>query len=273
MTAFVLKIMLAVSVICGNAAVVFVDGEKLPGLYTILRMISMMAVPFAAFMMVEGFYHTKSRKKYFLRLFSFGLIAEIPFLLSSSVGLQRIADGIKTHIDANAELNADNLRKLLESSEGAKKYYQDLYLVTGRYAIDGLLTLSMALLMIILIDKVREKYFGIKKFAFVSLSTLVIMGTLAVTIIFPFENPLEIVFFVAVFYYLRGNRPAISLMSLLMVICFYSKFGVELACGTVTAALIVQSYNGKQGSNKFKYVFYCIYPLQFLILFVIKHYM
>ena len=272
MTTFILKIILVVSIVCGNVAVIFIDGEKLTEIYTLFRMFSMMAVPIAAFLLVEGFHNTKNRKKYFLRIFITGLVAEIPFLVSSSVGLQRIADGIKRHVDAEGKLTADNLNELLKVSDTTRQYYQDLYFVTGRYAIDGLLTLAVAFLMIVMIDKLREKYFGIKQLAFYSLSTLVILGALAICVVLPFENPMEIIFFVLVFYYLRGNKPSTAIMTLLMVLCFYTRYGIMMASGTVLAVLLIQTYNGKQGSAKYKYVFYAVYPLQFLILFGIRYY-
>ena len=244
----------------------FADGEKVLFLYTFLRMISMMAVPLAAFLLVEGFHNTKDRKRYAVRLFCAGLVAEVPFIWTSGLGLQKILDGIKLHVGQDAEFNADNYKLLIESSKDAKQYYQDLYFACGRYAIDGLLTLAVAFGMLVLLDKLRAKYFGIKQPVFVALSTLVILGTLVLTIIIPFENPIEIVFFVVVFYFLRGNKPALSIMTLLMVLCFYTRYGVLIASGAVAAMLMVQAYNGKQGNTKFKYAFYVAYPLQFIIL-------
>ena len=266
MTIFALKLILAASIICGNAAVIFVDGEKYLYLYAFLRMLSMMAVPIAAFLLVEGFYKTKNKKQYFARLFCTGLIAEIPFIWASGIGLKRLMDGMEAHLGKDIEFNSDNFNKLLEVSDVTKQYYKDLYYACGRYAIDGLLTLAVSFGMIVLIDKLRAKYFGVKQFMFVALSTLVIIGTLLVTCILPFENPIEIIFFVAVFYYLRGNKPGLSIMTLLMVLCFYTKYGVLIASGAVTAVLIIQAYKGKQGETKFKYAFYAAYPLQFIIM-------
>lgn len=46
-----------------------------------MRIIGRIAMPLFVFMLVEGFVHTSSRKKYFLRILLTALIAEIPFFL------------------------------------------------------------------------------------------------------------------------------------------------------------------------------------------------
>lgn len=48
-------------------------------IYNVLRNIGRFAFPVFAFMLVEGFYHTKSRWKYGRNLLLFALISEIPF--------------------------------------------------------------------------------------------------------------------------------------------------------------------------------------------------
>ncbi len=55
--------------------------------YSILNQLGRLAFPIFAFMIAEGFYHTKNAKKYLLRMFIFALISEIPFnlMVGSSV--------------------------------------------------------------------------------------------------------------------------------------------------------------------------------------------
>lgn len=55
--------------------------------HDLLRCVGRIAFPIFAFMTVEGYFHTRSLKKYMLRLFIFALISEIPFNLMVGGGL------------------------------------------------------------------------------------------------------------------------------------------------------------------------------------------
>ena len=49
--------------------------------YTLMRMFGRIAFPLFAFLIVEGFIHTSSRKRYGIRLLAFAIISEIPWNL------------------------------------------------------------------------------------------------------------------------------------------------------------------------------------------------
>src|SRR5690554_5628220 len=80
MSTFALKIIAIITMLVDHAAVVFIPSDT--WLHLIGRIIGRLSFPIFAFLLVEGFFHTKNIKKYLTRLGVFALISEIPFDLA-----------------------------------------------------------------------------------------------------------------------------------------------------------------------------------------------
>ncbi len=79
MSSFVLKLIAIITM--------FIDhiGYAIFGNFSFFNYIGRIAFPIFAFQISEGYLHSKNLKKYFLRLFIFALISQIPFMLFSKL--------------------------------------------------------------------------------------------------------------------------------------------------------------------------------------------
>lgn len=80
-----LKLIAVISMLIDHTSAVIL--EQIPGLENpafFMRIIGRLAFPIYCFLLIEGFYHTRSRAKYAGRLFLFALISEVPFDLAFS---------------------------------------------------------------------------------------------------------------------------------------------------------------------------------------------
>lgn len=68
-----LKLLALITMIIDHTGAIFFGGQD------IYRIIGRLSFPIYCFLLVEGFFHTKSREKYAVRLFIFALISELPF--------------------------------------------------------------------------------------------------------------------------------------------------------------------------------------------------
>lgn len=268
MTSFAIRIIILISCTLSNVALLLVDGTTNYTLYSLMRSMGQIALPLACFLLVEGFFRTSSRRFYFIRLFAFATAAFMPFWYMSLEGVKIVEEAIHTYLGADAVFSLDSIKQLQPLvSEEAFAYYYDLYLYTATSAVNGMMTLSMNLLMLNILNIIYEKYFGKKKAPYIILTTLTMLGTIFVMVFIPFEEPILITLLVSMFYFLRGNKPAISVMMLLAILTFYTGISLAYAIGAAIAVLIIFAYNGKEGPKKFRYVFYAYYPLHMLVLY------
>ena len=216
-----------------------------------LYIIGRLAFPIFAFMIVEGFFRTKNRKKYLIRIFIFAIISEIPFNFFSSLAIREVIilfypynNVLWTFLIALCGLS------LLEKIEKSKKLNKIIKFV-------GKITISFITIMIA--NFIKTDYLG--------------YGVITVLI----------------FYFFRErNYRNIFFQSLLIIILnvfimpgyefpfyfFGNEVFIKVQIFAIFSLAIIWLYNGKQGiHNKFiKYMFYFFYPLHLLLIVAIYLY-
>ncbi|MBU5314920.1 conjugal transfer protein TraX [Clostridium bornimense] len=73
-----LKYIAVIAMIIDHIAMCFISISN--PLYGIFRFIGRITAPIMCYFLVEGFQHTSSKKKYFIRLFVFALISQVPYV-------------------------------------------------------------------------------------------------------------------------------------------------------------------------------------------------
>lgn len=204
---------------------------------SLMNLIGRIAFPIFAFQISEGYLHTKNLKKYFLRLFLFALISQIPFMLFYSL----YTDGLTLNIfftlfigllaiflyDKITHFSFQSIK-----SEKIKSFF--------RYLLGFLIVFLLGVLA--QIYHLDYGFFGI-------------------AIIFLF--------------YLFRNHKLIMVISFILA-CIL-KYGIDyldtfnllyigLTIFTILPIVFICLYNKKQGP-KVKYLLYLFYPVHLLILY------
>ena len=207
--------------------------------------------PIFAFMIVEGFFRTKNRKKYLIRIFIFAIISEIPFNLFSSLAMRKVTmlfypynNVLWTFLIALCGLN------LLEEIENFKNLDK---------VIRFLEKITISFISIMMAYLIKSDYLG--------------YGVITVFIFYFFrEKNYRNIFFQTI---------SIIILNIFIMPDYefpFNFFGKEIFIKVQIFAIfslpIIWLYNGKQGiyNNFIKYMFYFFYPLHLLLIVAIYLY-
>lgn len=216
-----------------------------------LYIIGRLAFPIFAFMIVEGFFRTKNRKKYLIRIFFFAIISEIPFNLFSSLAIREVImlfypynNVLWTFLIALCGLN------LLEEIENFKNLDK---------VIRFLEKITISFISIMMAYLIKSDYLG--------------YGVITVFIFYFFrEKNYRNIFFQTI---------SIIILNIFIMPDYefpFNFFGKEIFIKVQIFAIfslpIIWLYNGKQGihNNFIKYMFYFFYPLHLLLIVAIYLY-
>ena len=267
------------------------------GTYDLCRSIGRIAFPIYCFLLVEGFLQTRSVARYARNLFLFALISEIPFNLAlygkwfqvdPSNGILHLFEGTHQNVFFTLLLGLLMLAaiRLLWSKEGWKIGFRFLFypaaFLTGAFLV--YLVSSSEFGKLLSLTKYSVKFYLIAVIAgsvavviagiagiratwdqkiSLALSALVVMAFFAVAMYFVVDYNGWGILVILAMYALRGQRTAAFSTGCILLISMKA-FEWSAMFGTPFVAL----YNGKRGLNV-KYFFYLIYPLHFVILYLV----
>lgn len=206
--------------------------------------------PLFLYLLIEGFYHTRSRKRYLARLFTAALI-----MMSGNVLINYLFHNV-------------------DPSTG-KYTFRSL---TGGH--DIFLTLAVLFVFVWCLDNIRKK----ERMALsIILAIITALSTVAL------EGGLELLPFAVIVWAFYGKKTpqcvGIGIYSLLLLVkalasyytgnigtSLYSHMCFDDQWAMFLVIPLILLYNGKRGKNtKFsKYLFYVIYPLHIWILMIIR---
>ena len=89
MSGSALKVIAVLSMVTDHCAYYLMEHGTL--LYEVMRCFGRIAFPVFAFLIAEGFRHTRNRMKYFLQLLGFAIVSEVPwYLLNGADGTHNV---------------------------------------------------------------------------------------------------------------------------------------------------------------------------------------
>lgn len=234
MTSFLLKIIAIISM--------FIDhlGNGMFGHTTFLNVVGRIAFPIFAFQLTEGYTYTKNLKKYFLRLFLFAFISQIPFILFTSM----YTDGFTLNV-----------------------FFTLFFGLFAIFIYDKICSCSFSF------SNIKKLNFFVKQFIAIFPAIVIAILAQMLRLDYGFWG-IAIVF---LFYLFRNDKTLMIFSFIVACILKYSLniwlygyhyFYLLLCLGTILPIVFISLYNKKQG-KKVKYLLYFFYPVHLFILYLI----
>ena len=208
----------------------------------IMRAVGRLAFPIFAFLLVEGYRHTSDIRKYFIRLFLFALISEVPFDLVTTGHL--------------FDLQKQNIFFTLAAGL--------IVLYLGKVAKWNQMGAIIGIVVSMVLAEALHFDYGI---AGILLIVLIYYSTKDGTMEHAFRNASLVTGHYPFSWKLRQNM-GFAIVSAVLYFLFY---GIKQLYA-VLAILPISLYNGEYGrKNKIlKYAFYVFYPAHLLILYLLS---
>ncbi len=224
------------------------DGSPLILLYDILRIIGRFAFPLFCFMLLEGYFNTRSVSKYSLRLLLFALISELPFDMAlyyynwdngmkdaslwAHIWNLRVANNVYFTLFIGLLMiwGLDATRSIFETKEDSDK--------TGFWWYLLRLLIQFVIFMVALVaaESINCDYGGI--------------GIILIFILFVMRDKK-----------VAGYAIGTLVFALIFLVLFHSL--TEFTC--LLSIPLIAAYNGERGKQH-KYFFYAFYPIHLLVL-------
>lgn len=210
--------------------------------YYLFRNIGRIAMPLFAYLIVQGFFHTKNIKKYIIRIFSLAIVTQI--LL-----------GILGYIN--------------------NKYYTNYVIGINNY-LNILFSYGLSLILLFIIDKtVQLKNSNNIQNIVINYSVFVFI--LMLFFIIPIDYGIRIPFIMLCLYFIEKlcKKNKTVYLFLILFVFLISLIGITNSninsyCMLISV-LFIALYNGEKGKNsKFiQYLFYILFPIHHVILYTL----
>lgn len=225
MTGFVLKIIAVITMILDHIKYAIPATDCF-----ITKYGGRLSFPIFAFLITEGLIHTKSRKKYFIRMLVFACISQIPFMLFRTLILDKFILNIMfTFLFAIVGIA---ILEFFQDREELSSFYKFFIVVAALFTI----------LLVGYKIPVDYGWFGILTvWLFYFLRDKKFLRTFSYIIL-------------VIIYYISRYIPNIELINIWSVVF------------TSLSGIIILFYNGREG-KKLKYFFYLFYPIHMLIIY------